>query len=679
MASTDDYLERALREGHLQTITKGKTERILYVASGHSERWNDPEEKERAKFYAELIYRYEYKPSRIGVEIAVPRRTPGDWADLVVFWDDELTKPFIVIENKRDGVSDSEFNQGIEQACGNCSSLKATYAGVMAGNTRRFLNFTGVGSLERKSNIIADLPINYDKPPAYRYYKGEPGKDIAAVSREELRAAIRKCHQTLWEGGKRSPIVAFGEFCKIVFVKIRDETDRTRAKGKPYDFQRGTDDTDEELAERIQRLYDEEKKREPDVFTDKLIVDASVLARVVEHLESICLSRTDLDTKGVAFEEFMGGFFKGDFGQYFTPRELIAFSVQMLNPGPDETIIDPACGSGGFLLYALDYIRIKADAAYPNHATDPHEAKEHFRYWHDFAEKNLYGLEINDELARVAKMNMIIHDDGHTNIVGHDALDFMKDITGKHKALKPDSFDMVLTNPPFGSVVKEAEKAKDYLDQYELRRLIGKRTDEEDSAADQLGEGDAKKGAKKIKARASVKTEILFLERVWHFLKPSTGRAAVVLPDGILTNSSLQGVRDWLLDKFQLLAVVSLPQFAFSHYDAGVKASIVFLRKLDDDETIAEDEPIFMALAENIGYDATGRKTFAITLETETPQQEKIERHSSDLFDYRVYYEWNTSEPKKPTWSERHREVIPGTGLVAEYQAFCRDPQPFFV
>ncbi len=268
MASLDDYLDRALRKGHLQIIQKGKAERILYVASGHTEKWSDPEEKERAKFYAELIYRYEYKPQRIGVEITVPRRTPSDSADLVVFWDDELTKPFIVIENKRDGVSDGEFTQAIEQACGNCSSLKATYACVMAGNTRRFLNFTGVGSLERKKNIVADLPVNYAKPPAYRYYKGEIGKDIAAVSREELLSAIRKCHQTLWEGGKHSPIVAFGEFCKIVFVKIRDETDRTRPKGKPYDFQRGTDDTDEDLAARIQQLYDEEKKREPDVFTD---------------------------------------------------------------------------------------------------------------------------------------------------------------------------------------------------------------------------------------------------------------------------------------------------------------------------------------------------------------------------------------------------------------------------
>jgi type I restriction enzyme M protein len=205
MASTDDYLERALREGHLQIMTKGKTERILYVASGHTERWSDPEEKVRAAFYAELVYQYGYKPSRIRVEVTVPRRTPADSADVVVFKDDELIEPFIVIENKKDGVSDGEFNQAIEQACDNRASLGAVYAGIVAGKTRRFLNFTGTGAQERKKNIVADLPINYGKPLAYRYYKGELGKDVAAVSREELRAAIRKCHQTLWKGRQAQP------------------------------------------------------------------------------------------------------------------------------------------------------------------------------------------------------------------------------------------------------------------------------------------------------------------------------------------------------------------------------------------------------------------------------------------------------------------------------------------
>jgi type I restriction enzyme M protein len=167
-------------------------------------------------------------------------------------------------------------------------------------------------------------------------------------------------------------------------------------------------------------------------------------------------------------------------------------------------------------------------------------------------------------------------------------------------------FDLVLTNPPFGAMVKMTEKP--YLADFELSRYAGKATtgtEPEDAGT----VSDAKAGKKALKQRTSVKTEILFCERVWDFLKPGTGRAAVVLPDGILTNSSLQPIRDWLIARFQLLAVVSLPQFAFSHYGAGVKASIVFLRKRAAEETPSDEEPIFMAAPARIGYDATGRKT----------------------------------------------------------------------
>ena len=676
----ENLLEKAINAGHLKLLGEGKSEKIIYVADGnHPERWADPEEKVRAAFYAELIYKYDYKPSRIGVEITVPRRTPSDRADLVVYKDDERKTPFLVIECKRDGISGAEFLQAVEQACGNRASLGAAYTGVVAGATRRFLDFTKHPPQEREKNIIADPPANYSNPPEFRFYKGMPGKELSAVSREELRAAIRKCHQTLWEGGRRSPIVAFGEFSKIIFVKIRDEVNRKLKKGDPYAFQRRTSETKDELAGRIQSLYRVEQELERDVFTDKLNVDPLVLAQVVEHIESISFNRTDLDTKGVAFEEFMSGFFKGDFGQYFTPRELIAFSVHMLKPAVDDLVLDPACGSGGFLLYALDYIRAEAGRRYPAHKTEPDEAREHFSYWHDFAKENLYGIEINEELARVAKMNMIIHDDGHTNIVGYDALDFLDALGGKNRQLQADRFDLVLTNPPFGSVVKVAERQANFLEQYELRHYLNKAAT--GAEVDETGQAEqgATRGARAVKMRASVKTEILFLERVYTFLKPGSGRAAVVVPDGILTNASLQGVRNWLMQRFRILAVVSLPQFAFSHYDAGVKASILFLRKRAEGETPDDAEPIFMAQAGNIGYDATGRKTFHVEVESEEAEAEKVERQSCDLFDYRVYYEWSTANPKRPVWSEYHREVIEGTGIVAQFQEFQLDPSPFFV
>ncbi len=649
------YLARALADGHAAITGAGRSERIRYIAADHSERWADPEEKVRAELWAELIYKYEYPPPRIAFEVVVPGRSPNIFADLVIYDDDLLLSPYFVIECKRPDLSDAAFAQSIEQACGYRASLGATHCGAIAGLTRRLLRFDQFPPGERDRNHLTDIPVRYDSPPEWRFYKNAPGNDLAAVPREELRAAIRKCHQTLWEGGRRSPMAAFGEFSKIVFIKHRDEKNLDRTDGQPYAFQRRDGETAGDLAQRINRLYDQEQEQEPDVFTDRINVEPSIMAQCVEHLEGISLDRTELDTKGVAFEEFMGSFFKGDFGQYFTPRELIAFCVAMLDPRRTDLVLDPACGSGGFLLYALDHVRRQADDRHPP------QSLAHFQYWHNFAQNNLFGLEVNDELARVAKMNMIIHDDGHTNIVGHDALDFPPNIHAKNPGLDAGRFDLILTNPPFGATVKRTEKDDGYLEQFELQRYLGR-----------------KYPNPKAK-RASVKTEILFLERIHSFLKPGSGRAAVVLPDGILTNSSLQGVRHWLLEHFQLLAVVSLPQFAFSHYDAGVKASIVFLRRLADGETVPDDTPIFMALAENIGYDATGRKTFAVSVEDENPGVGKVERHRCDLFDYRVTYEWSRAGAGAGDWSERRREVIPGTGLVGQWQEFCKDPAPFLV
>jgi type I restriction enzyme M protein len=276
-------------------------------------------------------------------------------------------------------------------------------------------------------------------------------------------------------------------------------------------------------------------------------------------------------------------------------------------------------------------------------------------------------------------MNMIIHDDGHTNIVGNDALDFLTFIKKKNPKIKQNAFDLVLTNPPFGSVIKSTEKGRGYLEQYKLSNYISKPVNGIEFDDSSQSESDVKRGAKSVKTRTSVKTEILFLERVWHFLKPGHGHVAIVLPDGILTNSSLQSIRDWVLEHFQILAVVSLPQFAFAHYDAGVKASILFMRKLSDNETVSSEEPIFMALAENIGYDATGRKTFNIVVEKEEPQKEKVEIHSCDLFNYRVFYEWSETDLKNYGWAEKRREVIPDTGLVGKYREFQINPIPFFV
>ena len=260
--ATKAYFEQAIEAGHAKIIGEGKPQRVHYIAANHSERWSDPEEKVRAEFWAELIYKYQYRPERIGFEVKVPRRTPHDLADLVIYGDqdDELKSPWFVFECKRADVSDAKFAQAIEQACGNRASLGANYAGAIVGLTRRLLRFDKFPAGERDKNIIADIPVRYGNPPEWRFYKNEPGKDFAAIPREELRAAIRKCHQTLWEGGRRSPIAAFGEFCKIIFVKHRDEKNLDHPDGKPYAFQRRDGESAEGLAARIHTLYKTEQE-----------------------------------------------------------------------------------------------------------------------------------------------------------------------------------------------------------------------------------------------------------------------------------------------------------------------------------------------------------------------------------------------------------------------------------
>jgi type I restriction enzyme M protein len=455
---TKDYVGRAMADGYIRIDKAGKVERVMYRTVNVTERWTDPEEKVRAEFYAELIYRYGYRPERIGVEIVVPDRTPSDRADLVVFHDDNRKAPYAVIECKRDDVSDAEFVQAVEQAWGNGNAHKfrARYIGVVAGATRRFLDCSDkFPALERDKNVVADLPVNYGKPPAFKYYKGGGNgkQDIKPVSKGELIAAIKKCHQTLWGGGKLSPPAAFGEFCKLIFVKVRDEK-APRKAGEPYDFQIKTDESAQALGTRIRALYEAEMRREPDVFKEPIRIDDGTIKMCVSHLEAVNFNKTDLDTKGVAFEQFLDDFFKGDFGQYFTPREIIQFAVEMMAPTSADSVLDPACGSGGFLLYAMDRVRHQAEEDYLG---DPQQA---FRVWHEFAQRRLFGIEINDEISRVAKMNMILHDDGHTNVVGFDALERFERLREQNNGLKPDSFDLVLTNPPFGAMVKETEKGR---------------------------------------------------------------------------------------------------------------------------------------------------------------------------------------------------------------------------
>ena len=503
----------------------------------------------------------------------MPDRTPERYADIVIYEDDAKTRTYIVVECKKDGISDAEYEQATKQAIANARVLKAPYAMCVAGNTQRAMETDAWNDKEPERATITDIPISYGKIEEFRYKKGDPNWDVKTVNQDELKRAFQKCHNTLWAGGKRSPTTAFDEFAKIIFVKIRDEK-KGRRTGEPYDFQIKTHEPAESVYRRINGIYLEAKERDPEIFKESLKIEPEELYTVVEHLQGISLNKTDLDTKGVAFEQFMEDFFKGKNGQFFTPRLIVNFAIQMMDIKNEHKVLDPACGSGGFLLHALDHVRKQAQEYYPD------DLGEQYAYWHDFAANNLFGIEINDSIARVAKMNMIIHDDGHTNVIGFDALSSIDKMYEKNLGFAKDRFDIIVTNPPFGASVKFTEHP--YLSGFTL-------------------------GKNGSKVRTNQSTEILFIERCIDFLRSGTGKMAIVLPDGILTNSSLQYVRDFLMEKTQIMAVVSLPPFAFAHFGAGVKSSLVFIRKRGANEKITR-YPIFMAIAEHVGYDATGRK-----------------------------------------------------------------------
>lgn len=563
----DSFFARNIQRGidkGIITVASDGSKITYHCKREYTTSFKNPEEKVRASYFCELVLDYDYPMKNIDIEVTVPRRTPEDRADIVVY--DEEGGEYLIIECKKDGITDEEFKQAIEQAFGNANSLRAKFASVVAGITKTAFDVSGFKQSEREKNVIADIPKKYGKTPKYKFIKGDKDRDLKEVSREELIRALEKSHDTVWQGGKLAPTTAFDEVSKLLFCKLRDE--KTTKKNETYDFQIGTHESADEVFNRINGIYLKAKKEDAEVFKDDIRLDPKIVYNVVEHLQGLAINKIDLDTKGVAFERFMEDFFRGKMGQFFTPREVINFCVKMMNPERSDLVIDPACGSGGFLLNTLDRVRKYAESSY-----DEMEAWQH---WHNFAMNNLYGIEVNDQIARVCKMNMIIHDDGHTNVISTDSLRNVDEITGIHKEFKKNKFDILLTNPPFGAIVKSTEK--DYLGKYELG-----------------------------KGKQNQKTEILFIERCLDFLKAETGRMAIVLPDGILTNSTLQYVRDFLMEKSQILAVVSLPQFAFTHFGAGVKSSLVFVRKKKKDEDIG-NYPIFMAIAEHIGYDATGRK-----------------------------------------------------------------------
>lgn len=585
-----DYIKIGLDKGYI-SFNEDRT-RITYTYQKKERNYTNPEEKVQAMTFLQLIIDYKYPQSHIRQFEPITMGSEIKEADIVVYKDGLCVKPLILVECKKQEVSEAEFQQAINQAYSYAFALpgEIKYVWVTSGIKNEYFE---VDKSQNTRIQIPDIPqYGVQEMANYKYVYGadhipeEDGKqrffDLSIIDQSDLTRRFKQAHEALWAGGKLNPSEAFDELDKLIFCKIWDER-KPRKIGEPYDFQIITiskeEEKDEEkrrekennnLSNRILSLYEEGRKRDAEVFRDDIRLTPEKIRTVVGYLESVNLSETDLDSKGRAFETFMGSFFRGNFGQYFTPREIVKFIVDTLPITHDSKVLDTSCGSGGFLLYALNKVREEATEYYPDYTTDARQYAKWYPYWHDFAEKNLYGIEINEQISRAAKMNMIIHDDGHTNVITSDGLlsdNTIKENTG-NKGFEYGTFDFIITNPPFGSNIRQTEQA--YLKTYQL----GKK--EEDWLAVKAKAGND--------VRDSQQSEVLFIEQDYLFLKEG-GMLAIVLPDGILTNSSMQYVRTKLEDWFRIVAVVSMPQTAFAANGAGVKSSVLFLRKWTKEHT----------------------------------------------------------------------------------------------
>ena len=623
-----DYIKIGIEQGYISFDKE--MSRITYIYQNKQRNYNNPEEKVQAETFLRLILDYKYPVNRIKQFVPVTMGSEIKEADIVVYEDDMCISPHILVECKRQEVSEAEYQQAIEQAYSYAFALPCNikYVWVTSGIKSDYFE---VDKNQNTRNQQPDIPqfgvknmASYKYVYEAQYLPEEIGKqrffDLSIIDQSELTRRFKQAHEALWAGGQLNPSEAFDELDKLIFCKIWDER-KPRRMGEPYDFQIITVSKETEKSEvkrrhiendnlykRVMALYEEGRKKDKEVFRDNIRLTPEKIRTVVGYLESVNLGETDLDSKGRAFETFMGSFFRGNFGQYFTPREIVKFIVDVLPIEHDSKVLDTSCGSGGFLLYALNKVRNKATELYPNYSKDVRQHDRWFKYWHDFAEKNLYGIEISEQISRAAKMNMIIHDDGHTNVITSDGLVSDETIIAKtnNQGFKYGTFDFIITNPPFGSTVRQSEQA--YLKTYQL----GKK--EEDWLAVAILPPNTRDGQS---------TEVLFIEQDYKFLKEG-GYLAIVLPDGILTNSSMQYVRTQIEDWFRIVAVVSMPQTAFMANGAGVKSSVLFLKKWtkkESEQLVNTKKSIECRLLSDNGYLAQ-RQTW--DKEIKQKQKEKV-------------------------------------------------------
>lgn len=587
-----------------------------------------PEEYVRQTVEKRLVNEHKYAKERIAIEYNIQMGAGKKRADIVIFPEGtteeekkDQQRISIIIECKKESVKPTDKDNGVEQlktymsACNNCEW------GMWTNGLHKTV-FRKI--VDEKGNFVWDEYNDIPSADGTTDENERPNRNtLKKAFDDNLLFTFRTCHNIIYvyEGLQKQP--AFFEFLKVIFCKIDDE----RNILYPIEFyttskERNYKDGQATVYKRIAKIFDTVKKKHNQIFdaNDTIKLTPRTLTFIVAELQKYALLNTNIDIKGKAYEEIVGANLRGDRGEFFTPRNVMKMAVEMINPKDNEKVLDSSCGTGGFIVTAMNKVVERLNERFAElYGEKANWNNDILRIYNetisDTAAENFFGFDINPDLVKATKMNMVMNNDGSGNILQLNTLlppQEWHEETKKHLAealkIEPEIirnhrtigfFDVVVTNPPFGSKIPIQDTQ--ILEQFDLAHIWQK---------DENGHWH-----KTNRLQSSVPPEQLFIERILQLLKEG-GRCAIVLPDSILGSPGLEYIRHWLIRKTRIIASIDLHADAFQPRN-GTQCSVLFLQKktqkeIDEEEKSGQmiDYGIFMTMIDHIGHDKRGNTIF---------------------------------------------------------------------